>query len=51
MKMFFDQLMTNFVDLYSFNKKIADFGLAKKLPLTREQTNETMCGTPNYISP
>lgn len=34
-----------------FLKKIADFGLAKKLPLSREQTNETMCGTPNYISP
>ncbi|CAF4403485.1 unnamed protein product, partial [Adineta steineri] len=31
--------------------KIADFGLAKQLPSKREQTNETMCGTPNYISP
>ena len=31
--------------------KIADFGLAKKILLTREQTNETICGTPNYIAP
>ncbi|CAF1645596.1 unnamed protein product, partial [Adineta ricciae] len=31
--------------------KIADFGLAKKIQLARDQNNETMCGTPNYISP
>ncbi|CAF0837834.1 unnamed protein product [Adineta ricciae] len=46
-----DIKLSNILLTDTFDVKIADFGLAKKLPLTREQTNETMCGTPNYISP
>jgi len=46
-----DIKLSNLLLTDAFDVKIADFGLAKKLPLTREQTNETMCGTPNYISP
>ncbi|UJR22513.1 hypothetical protein I4U23_025563 [Adineta vaga] len=46
-----DIKLSNLLLTDTFDVKIADFGLAKKLPLTREQTNETMCGTPNYISP
>ncbi|CAF3791948.1 unnamed protein product [Rotaria sordida] len=46
-----DIKLSNLLLTETYDVKIADFGLAKKLPLTREQTNETMCGTPNYISP
>ncbi|CAM2722413.1 unnamed protein product [Rotaria socialis] len=46
-----DIKLSNLLLSETFEVKIADFGLAKKIPLTREQTNETICGTPNYISP
>ncbi|CAF3813055.1 unnamed protein product [Rotaria sordida] len=46
-----DIKLSNLLLNETFEVKIADFGLAKKIPLTCEQTNETICGTPNYISP
>ncbi|CAF0742300.1 unnamed protein product [Adineta steineri] len=46
-----DIKLSNLLLTDTYDVKIADFGLAKQLPSKREQTNETMCGTPNYISP
>ncbi|CAF1434122.1 unnamed protein product [Rotaria sp. Silwood1] len=46
-----DIKLSNLLLTETFEVKIADFGLAKKIPLTREQNNETICGTPNFISP
>ncbi|CAF3066330.1 unnamed protein product [Rotaria sp. Silwood2] len=46
-----DIKLSNLLLNETFEVKIADFGLAKKILLTREQNNETICGTPNYISP
>jgi serine/threonine protein kinase len=46
-----DIKLSNLLLTETLEVKIADFGLAKRIQLTREQNNETMCGTPNYISP
>ncbi|CAF3668461.1 unnamed protein product [Adineta steineri] len=46
-----DIKLSNLLLTDTYEVKIADFGLAKKIQLARDQNNETMCGTPNYISP